>query len=890
MAVNNNVNQNSQEQIIQEQIRQQQVQQNQTVNNPTNNVEPVGANTEVSNPQPAVPSNETAQVQQMLADGNATRTTLNNQVDQIAIVLPPTDPAIGIPITPGTDIVDTLPANLPGLASTLKNENSIPYADQSFYEGLYDKARGLKDTYDSIPQAANAFYASLTPTEAVQNGQASQFFRYGSASSIGETIASHNNDLGYAKEVFEKIGSKGMAGILSDTSVSQIYDLKNNGNTSTPTKEFYGGLIDGLRKSGNFNAGDMYNLAKATLEINTAKRDELDANGNTQRGEYMNETREDANKVGLYGYDYHYSASLSKLDEFFNSESRPELKAMWEKGLGAAVDEITNSNKPIIIAGTTIPATDPPETKLDSLIATKIDSEKKIIARNSSTDIDKFVNDMTNGNWQKYGYNKTQYTILKDFIKDKNINKQGETIRKLADKDADITADLLAQAGRKRDKDITDALSPAFIAPGKAPGGYALVQGDIINRLAIASSNPSRYADENGRYASSRLSDVFNAFNAPNSTLGFHFANYAARNPELKSDPKKVYDLIDVAKNNKIMLDNINGKKDIYQTIFKSGSKADFNDKNLYKNYMEAVNNHYSGTDVTKQIQDMLITSEIDKKDNESVLKGAVSIPGFMKDAYQVADYYISSSSTNYDQLNDDGKKVLDSVLRLSGESSFDDNETKNAGIDFLIKHIDVANSLAYGNSQGAKGLISITKNAVLENPDGNKTTSGTDAIFNEIGRLWGEAGKDIAEVADSGKQSNLARTNGGKIGWLLGITASSANQVSTRHETAEKAVDYAIDKVGDLISDKSQSDVVGGLSKDVMKLVKGVFDKAFDKQSNISNKELAESFVKEYGFAANRMEQYVIKNFPESQRANTNLLLDQIRLKMDNFLSPKNS
>jgi hypothetical protein len=357
MAVNNNVNQNSQEQIIQEQIRQQQVQQNQTVNNPTNNVEPVGANTEVSNPQPAVPSNETAQVQQMLADGDATRTTLNNQVDQIAIVLPPTDPVIDIPITPGTDIVDTLPANLPGLASTLKNENSIPYADQSFYEGLYDKARGLKDTYDSIPQAANAFYASLTSTEAVQNGQASQFFRYGSASSIGETIASHNNDLGYAKEVFEKIGSKGMAGILSDNSVSEIYDLKNNGNTSTPTKEFYGGLIDGLRKSGNFNAGDMYNLAKAALDINTAKRDEPDANGNTQRGEYMNETREDANKVGIYGSDYYSNASISKLDEFFNSESRPELKAMWEKGLGAAMDDIATP-KNQVIAGTLQPRGD----------------------------------------------------------------------------------------------------------------------------------------------------------------------------------------------------------------------------------------------------------------------------------------------------------------------------------------------------------------------------------------------------------------------------------------------------------------------------------------------------------------------------------------------------
>jgi hypothetical protein len=398
MAVNNNVNQNSQEQIIQEQIRQQQVQQNQTVNNPTNNVEPVGAtNTETSNPQPAVPSNETAQVQQMLADGNATKATLNNQVDQIAIVLPPTDPAIGIPITPGTDIVDTLPANLPGLASTLKTENSIPYSQTE--ENYEIKNRVQIANRDNNMQGYHNYQASLSPGQAVEFGARGGFFNNGFSLNLGSIISSHDGNLGFAKQVFEKLGSKGTAGLLSSSNYETIDDMRNGGTDVASAKEYYGGLIDGLRKSGNFNQGDMYELAKAALNINTAQRDfKTEDGGMPNYSDFVYENIQSDKEMGVGIHEYYAKTSISKLDEFFDSESRPELKAMWEKGLGAAIDDKL-APKTQIIAGN-------PQgvgNNLESLLKTQnsIDGQKIIEAGLEGSESKKMIEALLDAQIQK---------------------------------------------------------------------------------------------------------------------------------------------------------------------------------------------------------------------------------------------------------------------------------------------------------------------------------------------------------------------------------------------------------------------------------------------------------------------------------------------------------
>jgi hypothetical protein len=346
MAVTNNVDSNVQNQLIEEQIRQQQVQQNQPTetNNQTNGVATAVATAPAVQPEPLVPSTETAKVQELIVGGNAIKADLNDKV----IIVASTGQTPPVDAPKGDSVIGKLTP-----PATLQNPESPDYNPDSLSNVGAKRANNtpfheLNMTADEVIQYA------------MQNGNSGQSGRV--SDGIVEGIRNQNKDIGFISDVFQKLGAKGTAAVISETGYlgagNYIDYPKGDGDpiikdgkvqTYSPTA-----ALESLRAAGKFNEGDMYQLAKTALETPTAYRD-----GKTQ-SELLNEniTKERAGeldgnstwaKKGLLGVTNYTTTGISNLDKAFQNAS-PQLKEMWEKGLGAAIDDKL-APKTQIIAG-----------------------------------------------------------------------------------------------------------------------------------------------------------------------------------------------------------------------------------------------------------------------------------------------------------------------------------------------------------------------------------------------------------------------------------------------------------------------------------------------------------------------------------------------------------
>jgi hypothetical protein len=341
MAVtNNNADTGVQNQIIAEQIRQQQI-QNQTseTNNQINEVAAAPVTESVTQPEPSIPASETAQVQELAFAADNTKASLNAALDSspalgtdvVAIVSPPpTLPPIDNPVN--VDLGKLTPP------ATLKNP------DHADYNPEFNLGTKRDDVFSGRGQ--------LTADETIQLAMRGTSI-YGSNSSLSSNLRDdfylHNNNLGvindatylsdHASQVVEKLGAKGMATVLSDPSAEL---------------DGWGKIIDKMREMGKFNDGDMYQLAKAALETPTAHRDgktytELNTEYDTKNANNELAPEFSFEKKGYMGKSAYMDTGISNLDQFFNSGST-EMKEMWNKGLGEAMNDVV-APKTQIVAG-----------------------------------------------------------------------------------------------------------------------------------------------------------------------------------------------------------------------------------------------------------------------------------------------------------------------------------------------------------------------------------------------------------------------------------------------------------------------------------------------------------------------------------------------------------
>jgi hypothetical protein len=324
----------------------------------------VTENANLVNEQPAVPSSETAQVQQMNADANATKATLNEQADQVLVAVgnqtPPLPPTNG-----NGSVVDlgqlTPPALLTNQNSVALNYNVADNGYEKIEEQVWN-SDGFNNWEDRARYIANN-RASATADEIYQYA-----LRYGKgtttfiANGIMEEVFYQKKDLNLTSDIFNKLGAKGMATILSEQSVygKDSYrfafnkDFDRNSSRGIPAENYAPtDALEALRKAGKFNQGDMYQIAKAALDLPTAFRDgktqdELDNEFNTQKDNRTLDSIYNPDVKGRLGRKDYMSTSLSGIDKTFQNAS-PELKEMWEKGLSAAIDEKLTP-KPQIVA------------------------------------------------------------------------------------------------------------------------------------------------------------------------------------------------------------------------------------------------------------------------------------------------------------------------------------------------------------------------------------------------------------------------------------------------------------------------------------------------------------------------------------------------------------
>jgi hypothetical protein len=326
MAVSNNVDSNVQNQIIEEQIRQQQVQQQNAIAPTENNDNSQIASTETQT-TPITDAGANAKIGELNAQSDVRKADLNQQADVLIVAANSSNtspanelPIINLPNLSGTDGVAL------ATSKTIKSID-IPSRNETAYKEIIDLENQRSF---GIPRITNnQVYASMSSNAVVQNAVFGDNFD-SPANALAKSFMARDNDKQFAAETFKELGAKGLVAALSEGDESiQDYTTKSIGKDEFVSKhEVFRNLLDGMVKENKFGEGDMYLLAKTALDINTAQRPTAD--------EYLkNETKNE----GFVGLNNATKSSITKLDEFFTDSSRPQLKAMWENGLGLAVKE-----------------------------------------------------------------------------------------------------------------------------------------------------------------------------------------------------------------------------------------------------------------------------------------------------------------------------------------------------------------------------------------------------------------------------------------------------------------------------------------------------------------------------------------------------------------------
>jgi hypothetical protein len=480
--------------------------------------------------------------------------------------------------------------------------------------------------------------------------------------------------------------------------------------------------------------------------------------------------------------------------------------------------------------------------------------------------IDQFVKDMTDrsGNWGRYGSNK--YAALNKFIQGKTIDKQGETIRKLANLDAETATELIAQAGREKNLTISNALKPAFLTnfSQKSDGSYEYTYKASLNAVIQNSFIPSettqkpRLIDVNNAFKNSNSIELRKAFtdrvgdlfNKDPKTFDEELANKGA--PDFRNRPSDLLEVIKLAKQDNVMFGRLSSSTEtdeIYKSILKSGNKTNFgrdiydtsDNKPLYEHYMEAFSKFKPNQgDKNGEVLDILKKVDINK--NSDVLKGAVSIPKFMKDVYQATDSFISKENKNLSDLNQKGVEHLETVLKLSKESTFDNQEDKNAAVGFLNNHLDIVTSRGANKSETVEQLSNVIRYAALENEEKAKSKEGFKSIADELQRLQETTIKNIDNATGDRK------INGEKAGVLLAALAKATASAQTTNglETASGLLDPLIDAGAGLVpGGPVMKKVLEAGAKSLLNKVKDAVVKQLSENTTIiKNKDVAKELI----------------------------------------------
>jgi hypothetical protein len=873
MAVSNNVDSNVQNQIIEEQIRQQQVQQQNAIAPTENNDNSQIASTETQT-TPITDAGANAKIGELNAQSDVRKADLNQQADVLIVAANSSNnspanelPIVNLPNLSGTDGV-ALATSKTIKSIEVPNRNEI--ASKEILDLENQRSFG-------IPRITNnQVYASMSSNAVVQNAVFGDNFD-SPANALAKSFMARDNDKQFAAETFKELGAKGLVAALSEGDESiQDYTTKSIGKDEFVSKhEVFRNLLDGMVKENKFGEGDMYLLAKTALDINTAQRPSAD--------EYLkNETKNE----GFVGLNNATQSSITRLDEFFNDSSRPQLKAMWEKGLGAAIGDKT-APKTQTVAGT---ASMPTRLdNLDTLKETKNLDDRKLIASNT---VFKDGNEYSLAQLSASERRQVQ-TVADVYIKmdqtevesGANPNLDLDIVRNLSAKQKSaLVIDLVYRDGER-----------AAVVIGKNKS----LQGEVLNNAQNLLDTYKKSV--NNDYPSSseigialgnkavRVSDTVLSNNIFDSALSSNNNNLKTfttlgglpfyGNDKSQSEYDKTSQ---ISKTLRFAVKDREAFSMFSFATFNSNEKKERIDLLLktdqgVKIYLDEAgklgNPSFSAT-----VSDMLENSSLSEQKEDftkKILSANPEIVHYLKD---ISDSKLSSAKTDDSQLSVNERKLLATSLSLFEKSSYsksfgfqEDKEAKSSAIEFMKKHLDIIVSRNSGSSATNKPLELMLRKAIIENTNVEQSKNGIDAITDEVVRL----NQELANNLTNPNVVGLGFTNGQKIGNLLkslGEAGGNASAVTQTLKQAQKLEETVVDKVGGVV-DK----VIDALIKDpraagIKKLVQDALgekrkeikkdlEKKFEDKNIKNNKDFAENLISAV-YDANNQAYQAIRNF----------------------------
>jgi hypothetical protein len=243
----------------------------------------------------------------------------------------------------------------------------------------------------------------------------------------------------------------------------------------------------------------------------------------------------------------------------------------------------------------------------------------------------------------------------------------------------------------------------------------------------------------------------------------------------------------------------------------------------LYDLYSRAADlNSQYGRDT--EVKDFLNKTGVFERKKEA-LERAGSIPTLVKDTISAVNAFVATdaqdfapkSDTNPEGITQDGRNMIEATLGLAKPASFSDAESKVAGVNFLVRHFDVANSAfaeLRADKNNLEGLKNLLQKVVVENTDTSQATEGMNSVLNEFERLavrWGEGSMNA--------NNDAANKGTGKIVNLLSqLGAAGKDASSAGNAQLQFGADLTIDKFAGVISGTAQSiPFIGGVAKELI-------------------------------------------------------------------------
>jgi hypothetical protein len=241
----------------------------------------------------------------------------------VAIATPPNAPLLASS--------DNGAVNLGLTASTLKTRDpaiGMNWNDWVSQGSALDLRAAELKTNNPNSHVGTLLSATLTPAELVLAASGVVLApgrAYEGYEAVASAVLEHSMSPAYTEQFFGQLGSKGMTYLLNTSSIqpnASLYDVSNpDAVRQVNMQAHFANVLNGMRTNGTFNAGDMYKMAAHALTVNE-------------------KTRNTSGPFQIpFEADYARGGSLANLDRFFATFGKADLKALWDEGLAAAVDD-----------------------------------------------------------------------------------------------------------------------------------------------------------------------------------------------------------------------------------------------------------------------------------------------------------------------------------------------------------------------------------------------------------------------------------------------------------------------------------------------------------------------------------------------------------------------